>query len=1150
MTCPVCGTITVPGARFCHNCGTRLPSAEILPATERRTVTVLFGDLSDFTAWSEDLDPERVGAVTDRVLAALAGAVKTFGGHVDKLTGDGIMAVFGAPVAHEDDTERAVRAALAMQRAVRRVLDDEQGGGVPMGLRLGLNTGEVVAGVQAGVEYTVIGDTVNTAARLADAAAIGTAYAGERTATDSRRIAAWRQLRPLKLKGKREPVEAYELLGQLDTPMERDRLGFGDEAPFLGRETDLGRVTNRLAEVIDRAEPRFLVVTAEAGLGKSRFAAEAARKAEKRGARTLSVRCVAYGERRRLAPLADLVRVALGLSPDDGAAHTAVTRGVIEERLRRLSDRLSRIGQPKVQTDLLLALLGFGELPHPHAERLATQTAEEEAVPAAVAALLSGLAAETPLMVEVDDAQDATPQSLDALGAMLSRLTGPVLVLLLGRPELVRTAGVLNRISDAEVHALSPLRGSDASRLLSAYLGGGRIGQADEDKLLMTAQGNAFYLAELITLLKERGLLTDGGGGGQWSLKPGSLAGGLLSRDLAAVLAARIDALPPEARSVLRDAAVVGDSVPLGALEMLQGGQIDQYGEELLTRRMLRRQRFGYHFATPLMRQAAYSGVGLADRAEKHGKLARWALSMTPGTDADLFVAEHAEQAVHYGEAMALREDDDQISVIGLGVAALGRLARRAVSGGDPTQAAKYAERAAQLAGGELSTSDQVTYARALLQLARPHDALAHVTPVLADPDPLVRVQAQLLAGRAHRVLGDPDQATALWTAALAGAEEAAIPTQRAEALLRLGMADYLAGRLTEAAGRFEAAHRVSVDAGDRRNQAWALQHLGWVTTTRGDFEAADTVLNKAARLFAELDDPIGRAWIRGTTAFARLLEGKLAEARRLATAFLPFGERVGEHWAVGTLRSVEAFAAAELGELAEADREARRAYRDFATTDDDWGRALALIVRGVVARGFAEQAHAIDLLNDAEGYATRAGHPLLIGMARTIRGYVRLEQGDAGSAEKEAIGTLEIVSSYEAQDAARVGPLVLLAEARRAQGDSARALELLEEVTACPACPSLLLPRTQAVAYYSQALLESGQAEEAVYQARLAVEAPAEELRTRIVAHRALASALAATGDLAGAREAAAAAVGLAYSTQQLAERAACDELMARLAG
>jgi class 3 adenylate cyclase len=133
---------------------------------ERRVVTVLFGDLSDFTAWAEDVDPERVGVVIDHVLAELSRAVSDCGGTVDKLTGDGIMAVFGAPTAHEDDTERAVRAAAQMQTAVRRLMAEESGGGRRMGLRVGLNTGEVLAGVQASLAYTVVGDTVNTAARL------------------------------------------------------------------------------------------------------------------------------------------------------------------------------------------------------------------------------------------------------------------------------------------------------------------------------------------------------------------------------------------------------------------------------------------------------------------------------------------------------------------------------------------------------------------------------------------------------------------------------------------------------------------------------------------------------------------------------------------------------------------------------------------------------------------------------------------------------------------------------------------------------------------------------------------------------------------------------------------------------------------------
>src|SRR5256714_3268296 len=202
FTCAACGTPAVPGARFCFNCGAPIdrPDSDRVTdvGTERRVVTVLFGDLTDFTAWAEELDPERVGVVTGRLLAALSDAVADVGGHVDKLTGDGIMAVFGAPVAHEDDPERAVRAAVAMQHAVRRLIADESGGGRPLGLRVGLNTGEVLAGVHAGLSYTVIGDTVNTAARLSDAAGSGAVWAGHDTAPATMGLASWRALPPVR----------------------------------------------------------------------------------------------------------------------------------------------------------------------------------------------------------------------------------------------------------------------------------------------------------------------------------------------------------------------------------------------------------------------------------------------------------------------------------------------------------------------------------------------------------------------------------------------------------------------------------------------------------------------------------------------------------------------------------------------------------------------------------------------------------------------------------------------------------------------------------------------------------------------------------------------------------------------------------------
>ncbi|WP_433265035.1 adenylate/guanylate cyclase domain-containing protein [Micromonospora vinacea] len=1211
MTCPVCGTVAVPGARFCHNCGAALPAAATLPAAERRVVTVLFGDLSEFTSWSEDLDPERVGAVTDRVLAALAGAVKTFGGHVDKLTGDGIMAVFGAPVAHEDDAERAVRAALSMQRAVRRVLDDERGGGAPLGLRVGLNTGDVIAGIQAAIEYTVIGDTVNTAARLADAAAVGAVYAGGRTAAATRHVSSWRALRPLRLKGKREPVEAYELLGLLDAPGTRS--GLGDEAPYVGRETEIGRVAGRLAEVIDQGDPRVLLMTAEAGIGKSRFAAEverlaagydvgAGRYAAHTGARVLSVRCAAFGERRRLAPLADLVRAAVGLPSD---ASTALTRPAVEERLRRLGQRLARSGAetPPIATEQLLALLGYAELPaHSGTDSgewggSGTPAADAEVVPNAVADLLSGLASEAPLVIVVDDLHDATAETISALGLTLSKLTGPVLVLLLGRPELVRTAGALTRVADAEVHSLPPLRGADAARLLTTYLGGGKLPQADADRLLATAQGNPFYLAELVTLLIERGALTtesvraaasargaaaerpgagerEQSGPAGWRLVPGSLGSRLLSRDLAAVLAARIDALPPDARSVLRDAAVTGDTVPTGALEAMReqrsgrdgrpsavvAVELDRAIEELLQRRMLHRSRAGYSFATPLMREAAYAGVSKAELAERHAALARWAAPADDTTAStvggftdearDDFVATHVERAARLADAVKLRPDAPARAVVPLGVAALGRAARRSLSAGEPAMAVEYAERATELARDGVPAADRVVHARALLQVGRVTDALAYAEKIAANAgDEATRVSALLLAGQAQETLGDQGRAVTAWQEALQVATEGRLPTQRATAMRRLGMADFVAGRLSQASSRLAAAYQVSLGAQDRRGQAWSLQNLAWVTTTRGDFAGTDAVLGRAARLFAELKDPYGRAWLRGTTAFARLLAGRLREACRMAQVFLPFGERVGEAWAVGTLRAVAAFATAELGDLAEADREARRAYREFAAASDDWGRGFALVVRAVVARGLGEPEHAADLLTDALAYAERTSHPLLTGMAGTLRGFVALDMGDCETAERVARSVLTAVEPHNPQAPAQVAPRVLLATARLAAGDSATAVGLLAPVaTAAANAPSLLFSRRQTMAQYAAALLAHGQREQALDWARRAVTAPAEDVRSQVIAASVLAEALAACGRPAEAVSCAEEAVRLAYATEQRSERAAADALHTRL--
>jgi tetratricopeptide (TPR) repeat protein len=245
----------------------------------------------------------------------------------------------------------------------------------------------------------------------------------------------------------------------------------------------------------------------------------------------------------------------------------------------------------------------------------------------------------------------------------------------------------------------------------------------------------------------------------------------------------------------------------------------------------------------------------------------------------------------------------------------------------------------------------------------------------------------------------------------------------------------------------------------------------------------------------------------------------------------------------------VGAFAAAELGDLAQADRGARRAYRDFAGVADDWGRGFALVVRGVVARGLGEPEHANDLLTDALSYARRIGHPLLTGMAGTLRGFVALDLGDGDAAERDAQAVLTAVEPHNPLAPAQVGPRVLLAASRQLAGDIAGAVGLLAPIAAASSSPSLLFSRQHAVARYASALLAAGECEEALDWARRADANPAEDLRSRVVAAEVLAEALAAAGRREESMAAAGRAVALAWSTEQASERARAEALRARLA-
>ena len=463
---------------------------------------------------------------------------------------------------------------------------------------------------------------------------------------------------------------------------------------------------------------------------------------------------------------------------------------------------------------------------------------------------------------------------------------------------------------------------------------------------------------------------------------------------------------------------------------------------------MLLPTRGGYAFATPLLREAAYAGVGKADLADRHARLVRWAAGLSAPVPSsgwtadtlDAFIAEQAERAANLADAVSLRPEAPARSVAPLGVAALGRLARRAIRAGEPGQAAALrAQRALAWPGVQLPSADRLVLASALLQLGRAPEALDDAEKIAADVRhrrPGEPARALLLAGRAYRVLGDTERGDQAWAEALAGGHRRL--TSPPSGPRRCAAS---AWRSTGAVGCARRRQLPSRRWPSPRSPATGAARRGPCRTWPGSRPRSATSPPPTRPSAAPpgsspswATPPVGP----GCAAPPRSPGCSPAGCTRPAawrTPFLPFGERVGERWAVGTLRAVDAFAAAELGDLAAADREARRAYHEFDEIDDDWGRAFALVVRGVVARGLGEPEHAIDLLADACRYGERTGHPLLLGMAHTIRGFALLDAGDPAAAEADAHTVLAVIKPHDVVEAARVGPRVLLGCARLALG-------------------------------------------------------------------------------------------------------------------
>ncbi len=540
--CAHCGHELQEEFRFCPYCGAGAAAPVMVePARERRVVSILFCDVAGFTAASADADPEDVRARMDAYYGMLRPVIEAFGGTVQKFIGDAVMAVFGAPVAHEDDPERAVRAGLAILGAAEE--QNAANPGLDLVVRIGVNTGEAVVDldVQSGSgEAIALGDTVNTAARIQVAAPVSAVAVAEATFRATEPVFDYEPLDPVVAKGKAEPLAVWRALAP------RARLGSDVirslATPLVGRRRELAALTDALEESVRARAVRLVTVVAEPGTGKSRLVAELGRFVD-----TMPLfvvwrqgRCLPFGDGITFWALGEIVKAHAGIYDSDSVE---VATAKLEQALPEGEDRVW------LRTRLL-PLLGI--------ER--GEPGSQQELFSACRRFLEKIAERSPLAIVVEDIHWADEAMLAFLEHLVATTRDvPLLVLCTARPELFqRRPGWGTGLANAETLAVGPLSDDETARLVSILLDRAVLPAATQQLLLERVGGNPLHAEEFVRMLRDRGLVDEHG-----RLAADSEI--VVPSSIHALIAARLDTLAPDRKRLLQDAAVIGKVFWAGA---------------------------------------------------------------------------------------------------------------------------------------------------------------------------------------------------------------------------------------------------------------------------------------------------------------------------------------------------------------------------------------------------------------------------------------------------------------------------------------------------------------------------------------------------------------------------------------------------------
>jgi class 3 adenylate cyclase/tetratricopeptide (TPR) repeat protein len=695
--CPTCAAQIEPTDVFCGDCGTPLtgvagataaPTATNARQAERRVCSVLFCDLVGFTPLSEARDPEEVRELLSRYFELAGTVIRRYGGVVEKFIGDAVMAVWGTPVATEGDAERAVRAAIDLMDTVRQLGVDA---GVPnLAARAGVVTGEVAATIGATNEGMVAGDAVNTAARVQSVAGHGEVLVDSTTRRLASTAIAFADPVEHTLKGKAEPEQLWRATRVMSGGVGGVQRVDGLEAPLTGRDAEMRTIRELFHAAVDRRTPRLVLVSGPAGVGKSRLGWEFRKYID--GlidlVRWHSGRCLSYGEGVSFWALAEIVRQRLGIAEED----------LPEIATAKLEHGLATwITEPVEQSYVgarLARLLGVSYAGDPGGEL------SREELFAGWRVFFERMAAVEPVVLMIEDAHHADSGLLDFLDHLVDWVRDlPVYVLVFARSELEQSRPGFGVGRNRVALTLDPLDDPSMRPLVEALVPGLPAGV--REAIVAQAQGVPLFAVETVRALIDRDVVQPVEGVYRLVGDVGDLE---VPDSLHALLAARLDALPPDTRRLVSDAAVLGTSFPEDAVVAVSGLDASTVREglgELLRREVLTvsadplsPERGSYRFAQELLRQVAYETLSRRDRKARHLAVAAH-LRGVFAHDGEEVVDVIAQ---HYLDALAaVPGDPDAGEIRERAVVALTRTAERAARTGAPSRAARSYASAAQL---------------------------------------------------------------------------------------------------------------------------------------------------------------------------------------------------------------------------------------------------------------------------------------------------------------------------------------------------------------------------------------------------------------------------------------------------------------------